>query len=57
VFDRDRELVYNGCIDDSWKDESAVTRRDLRAAIDAALEGRAIDFAPVASMGCSIKWR
>jgi hypothetical protein len=29
----------------------------LRAAIDAALEGRAIDFAPVASMGCSIKWR
>jgi peroxiredoxin len=57
VFNRARELVYNGRIDDNWKEPSAVTRRDLRAAIDAALEGRAVDFDVVPSMGCSIKWR
>ncbi len=57
VFDRDRKLVYNGRIDDDWKHPSAVKRRDLRAAIDAALEGRPVDFDVVPSMGCSIKWR
>lgn len=57
VFGRDRALVYNGRIDDNWKDPSAVKRRDLRAAIDAALEGRGIDFEPIPAIGCSIKWR
>ena len=57
VFDRDRKLVYNGRIDDNWQDESAATRRDLRAAIDAALAGEAVGFDVAPAMGCSIKWK
>jgi len=57
VFDRDRKLVYNGRIDDNWQEPEKVTRRDLRAVLDAALEGRTVDFEHVPSMGCSIKWK
>ena len=58
VFDAERRLVYNGRIDDSWRDESAVTRRDLRQVIDATLEGRPHGLEEVVpSMGCSIKWK
>ena len=57
VFDAARKLVYNGRIDDNWKDERAVTRRDLESVLDAMLAGRAHGVDVVASMGCSIKWR
>ena len=57
VFDADRRLAYNGRIDDSWKDASAVTRRDLRAVLDALLADRPHGLDEVVpSMGCSIKW-
>lgn len=57
VYDDERKLAYRGRIDDNWKDPSAVTRRDLRAALDALLAGErpAPDQHP--SMGCSIKWK
>ncbi|HEY3250939.1 MAG TPA: thioredoxin family protein [Ignavibacteria bacterium] len=57
LFDENRILHYRGRIDDSWKDESKVTRRELRMAIDCLLEGKDIDFETVPPMGCSIKWR
>ncbi|MCZ7678148.1 MAG: hypothetical protein M5U28_04975 [Sandaracinaceae bacterium] len=58
MFGQERALVYNGRIDDNWKDESRVTRRDLREVLDAVLEGRAPSLPEVVpSMGCSIKWR
>lgn len=57
VFDAKRRLVYAGRIDDSHRDASKVTRRDLARAIDAALAGRAIDFDVSPAMGCSIKWK
>jgi peroxiredoxin len=57
VFDRARKLVYNGRFDDNWKAPDQVQRKDLRRALDALLEGRSIDFEPVPSMGCSIKWK
>ena len=57
VFDRERKLVYNGRIDDNWQKPAEVTRRDLRAVLDAALEGKSVDFEHVPSMGCSIKWK
>ena len=37
VFDRDRKLLYNGRIDDNWQEPENVTRRELRALLDAAL--------------------
>lgn len=58
VFGPDRKLVYNGRIDDNWKDETRVTRHDLREVLDAVLEGREPRLPEVVpSMGCSIKWR
>lgn len=56
LYDENRILHYRGRIDDNWKDESGVTRKDLRIAIDALLEGKDIDFEIIPSMGCSIKW-
>ncbi|MGB8330871.1 MAG: thioredoxin family protein [Polyangiales bacterium] len=57
VFDRERKLIYNGRIDDNWQRPEQVTRQDLRLVLDAALKGRSVDFEPVPSMGCSIKWK
>ncbi|MCA9580667.1 MAG: thioredoxin family protein [Myxococcales bacterium] len=57
VFDGDRKLVYNGRIDDNWQEPDKVTQRDLRAVLDAVLEGRPHGLEPIPSMGCSIKWR
>ena len=57
VFNADRRLVYNGRIDDNWQEPDKVTRRDLRAVLDATLAGTSVDFEHVPSMGCSIKWR
>jgi peroxiredoxin len=57
VYDRARRLAYRGRIDDSWKDEAKVTRRELQGAIDALLEGKTPAAVQRPSMGCSIKWR
>ncbi len=57
VFDGERKLVYNGRIDDNWQAPDQVARQDLRSVLDAALEGRTVDFEHVPSMGCSIKWK
>jgi len=57
VFGADRALVYNGRIDDDWRNFSAVTRHDLKTVIDATLEGNEHGLDVHAAMGCSIKWR
>jgi peroxiredoxin len=56
--DRDRFVLrYRGRLDDNWKDESQVTRRDLAAALEDILAGRLYNEEQVPSMGCSIKWK
>jgi peroxiredoxin len=57
VFGQDRKLVYNGRIDDNWKEPEKVTRHELREVLDAALQGKSVDFEHTPSMGCSIKWK
>ena len=57
LFDEKRILKYRGRIDDNWKDESQVKRRELQMAIDRLLKNKEIDFDMVPSLGCSIKWR
>jgi peroxiredoxin len=58
LFDADRRLVYRGQLDDSRPgNDVPVTGRDLRAALDAVLEGRAPDANQKPSLGCNIKWR
>ncbi len=58
VFDRDRKLVYRGQMDDSRPSlDSPVTGVDLRAALDAVLEGRPLNDEQRPSVGCNIKWK
>jgi len=58
VFDRHRRLVYRGQLDDSRpSNDRPVTGADLRAALDAVLEGRPVPEVQRPSLGCSIKWR
>jgi len=58
LFDAARRLVYRGQLDDARPGGDApVTGRDLRAAIDAALAGRAPDAAQRPGIGCNIKWK
>jgi peroxiredoxin len=58
VFDGDRRLVYRGQFDEGRPGSDApVTGADLRAAVSAALAGRAPAADQRPSMGCSIKWK
>ena len=58
LFDADHKLVYRGQFDDARPGNGVpVTGRDLRAAIDAALSGRAIGDRQKPSIGCNIKWK
>lgn len=58
LFDEARRLVYRGQLDDSRPDNGKpVTGSDLRAALDALLEGREISTDQNPSIGCNIKWK
>jgi peroxiredoxin len=58
LFDKDRKLVYRGQMDDSRPGNGVpVTGADLRAALDAVLEGRPATKEQRPSMGCNIKWK
>jgi len=57
VFDADRKLVYRGQLDSSRPSNSiAVSGDDLRAALDAVLDGSAVPEDQIPSIGCNIKW-
>ena len=58
LYDSQGALVYRGQLDDSRPgNEIPVTGRDLRAAVDALIAGRAISGEQRPSIGCNIKWR
>jgi peroxiredoxin len=58
LYDGRRRLVYRGQLDDSRPgNEVPVTGRDLRAALDALIEGRPISQEQRPSIGCNIKWK
>ena len=58
LLDGDRRVVYRGQFDPSRPgSEIAVTGEDLRAAVDALLEGRPIPEDQVPGLGCNIKWK
>jgi thiol-disulfide isomerase/thioredoxin len=58
LYDEQRRLVYRGQLDDSRPGNGKpVTGRDLRAAIDAVLEGRPVSKDQRPSAGCNIKWK
>ena len=58
VFGANRRLVYRGQMDDSRPgNQQPVTGADLRAALDAVLEGGPVPEEQKPSMGCNIKWK
>ncbi|HZQ42566.1 MAG TPA: thioredoxin family protein [Acidobacteriaceae bacterium] len=65
LFNGAMELVYRGQLDDSrprrsdgYGNDTPVTGRDLRAALDRVIAGKRPDPATQrASIGCNIKWR
>ncbi len=57
LFNANQKLTYHGRVDDNWKDESKVTRHELKEAIENLAAGRAVSTEQHPCMGCSIKWR
>lgn len=58
LFDANQKLVYRGQLDDSRPGNNIpVTGQDLRRAINALLQGKAVDFEQKPSIGCNIKWK
>ena len=58
LFDADRRLAYRGQLDDSRPgNQEPVSGKDLRAALNALLEGKTISDQQRPSLGCNIKWR
>jgi peroxiredoxin len=58
LFDKERKLVYRGQMDDSRPENNhPVNGKDLRAAMDALLEGRQVPGNQKPSLGCNIKWK
>lgn len=58
VFNAENKCVYRGQLDDSRpKNTQAVTGKDLRAALDAVLNGEPVSERQIPSSGCNIKWK
>jgi peroxiredoxin len=57
LFDDARKLVYRGQLDPSRPGGEDPTGIDLRAALDAVLEGRPVSPDQTPSLGCNIKWK
>jgi len=58
VFDKNQNLVYRGQMDASRPQSGIpVTGEDLRAALDAVLDGKPVAAEQKPSLGCNIKWK
>ncbi len=57
LFNRKRELVYKGAIDDNWESEGGVSHVYLEDAIEAALDGIEVDFPEIKAVGDPIIWK
>ena len=55
LLDQKRKVAYRGRIDDNINDPAAVTRHDLREAIDEVLAGKPVSVSTTQSVGCSVK--
>ena len=57
LFDSEHKLLYHGRLDDHWKEEAKVKKRELKEAINCLVSGAPLPEKQYPSMGCSIKWR
>jgi len=56
LLDQQGILRYRGRIDDNYSNPAAVTRQDLREAIEAVLANRELTQPLEPAIGCSVKW-
>ena len=57
VFDSNKQLAYRGQFDDSRpSNDVPITGEDLRAALEAVLNGNTVEADQKPSIGCNIKW-
>lgn len=57
LFDRSGKLVYHGAIDDNAKEPEKVSKRFLKDALTAVVEGKPVPVAESKALGCGIKLR
>lgn len=58
VFDKSLLLVYRGQLDDSRpQNGKPLDGKDIRAALEAILNGKSVDENQKPSLGCNIKWK
>lgn len=57
VYDKDLKLAYHGRVDDNWQEESKVTSRELKSALEALVKGKKPKEKQNPSIGCSIKYK
>jgi len=57
VLDKDRKIRYAGSLDDNIDDESKVTKRYVRDAVDAVLSGKPVEVDETRATGCGIGYR
>jgi thiol-disulfide isomerase/thioredoxin len=58
LYDGEHRLVYRGQLDESRPSNGLpITGADLRAALDAVLEGRPVNPDQKPAIGCGIKWK
>ncbi|PQV63224.1 Peroxiredoxin [Abditibacterium utsteinense] len=56
VFDEERKLRYTGRMDDNPRHPGLETTSELRDAVDALLQGRAVEIPLTNPIGCNVKW-
>ncbi len=56
VLDRDRKLIYEGGIDDNWKEPDKAIPH-LKQALEAIVNDQPVPNAQTNPLGCSIKWK
>lgn len=62
LFDRERQLVYAGRMDDGRpnrpsREGQRATTRELAEAVEQVLAGKPVTVEQIPSMGCSLKWK
>ncbi|MDB6148771.1 MAG: hypothetical protein JWQ44_219 [Chthoniobacter sp.] len=57
LFDAERKLAYRGQLDSSRPGKGEPDGHDLRAALNAVLNGAPVDPDQRPSIGCNIKWK
>lgn len=57
LFDKNKKLIYRGAIDDNARHPEKVKHSYLVEALDACLEGKAVQTTSTKALGCTIKFK